>query len=168
MLMSESVNYLDDLMQQVADGHLLPQDALGQFFMRKKAAGEATLTEEDNAFISAMDTVEVAHTVARWCAHNAAVLGGVGEITVDLRRPGFFHPYRKPPQVNAVTLTGQKVVLFAPGGAANEDQELMEDCLHVEGSWTDERTNPAFLPVFCSVLTRALEAHGLPAPTYVK
>lgn len=166
--MAEQRDYLDELLEQVADGRMLPQDALTQFFLHKKAAGSAMLTEEDNAFITAMDTVEVAHLVAKWCARSAVDVGGVQSISVDVRRPGFFHMHRMPPKVEAVAMSGAKVLLFAVQRASHADPEYLEDCLHVEASFADERSNPAFLPVFTSVLTKALKAHGLPEPTYLR
>lgn len=167
-MMAENRDYLDELLEQVAGGHMLPQEALTKFFLHKKAAGDATLTEADNAFITAMDTVEVAHVVAKWCARGAEEVGGVQSIEVDVRRPGFFHPHRRPPQVNAIAMSGVKVLLFAVHRASHADTEYLEDCLHAEASFADERSNPAFLPVFTSALSTALKAHGLPEPTYIR
>lgn len=160
-------NWLDELLEQVAAGRMLPQAALQQFFLRKKADGSAELTEEDNAFISAMDAVEVAQTVAKWCARCAAAQGGVATIEADLRRPSFFHPGRRPPRVTATDLTGRKIMLFAADDAANDD-EYAQDCLRVSGSFTGAAADPTFLPVFVSALETALKGHGLPMPTYLK
>lgn len=166
--MANHTDYLDELLGEVAEGRLLPQEALTKFFLHKKEAGDATLTDDDQAFITAMDTVEVAHSVAKWCARNAADVGGVQSVTVDVRGRDFFHPRRRPPQVDAVSAGGAKVRLFSPVFGANGSGEYREDCLHAEASFAEAQVNPAFLPVFCSVLDRALAAHGLPKPEYLK
>ncbi len=165
--MNNEQHWLDALLEQVAAGRMPPQEALQQFFLHKKADGSAALTEEDNAFISAMDAVEVAQTVAKWCARSAAAQGGVAAIEVDLRRPSFFHPGRRPPRVTATDLAGRKIMLFAADDAANED-EYAQDCLRVSGSFTGAAADPAFLPVFISALETALKGHGLPMPTYLR
>ena len=165
--MSEQHDWLDELLEQVAAGRMLPQDALQQFFLHKRADGSAVLTDEDNAFISAMDAVEVAQTVAKWCARNAAALGGAAAIEADLRRPTLFHPGRRPPRVTATALSGQKFMLFAADDAAVDD-EYAQDCLRVSGSFTGSTADPAFLPVFISALETALKGHGLPMPTYLR
>ena len=74
--MSENRDWLDDLLEQVASGRMLPQDALTAFFMHKREAAQMTLTQEDHAFITAMDAAETAQLVAKWCARHAAALGG--------------------------------------------------------------------------------------------
>ncbi|MBE5797242.1 MAG: hypothetical protein E7327_07685 [Clostridiales bacterium] len=165
--MDKQNNWMDDLLSQVASGHMLPQDALQQFFLHKKAGGDATLTEEDNAFISAMDAVEVAHLVAKWCVRSVAALGNVTAIEADLRRPSFFHPNRRPPLVTGVAPNGRRVMLFAASDASSAD-EYAEDCLRAAGSFTGASADPAFLPVFMSALTTALSGHGLPAPTFIQ
>lgn len=165
--MSTEHDWLDELLEQVAAGRMLPQDALQQFFLRKKADGSAALTEEDNAFISAMDAAEVAQTVAKWCARNAAAQGGVASMEVDLRRPSFFHPNRRPPRVTALALTGRQIALFSADDAA-VDGEYAQDCLRVNGSFTGAAADPAFLPVFISALGTALKGHGLPQPTILR
>ena len=91
--MSNNNDWLDALLEQVAAGKLLPQEALEQFFLRKRAEGAAALTDEDNAFISAMDAVQVAHLIAKWCEKCAAMAGGLQSICLDLRRPSFFTPF---------------------------------------------------------------------------
>lgn len=166
--MAEQKDYLDELLEQVAAGRMLPQDALTKFFLHKRASGDTTLTEADNAFISAMDTVEVAHLVAKWCARGAADVGGVQSLTVDVRSPGFFHPHRRPPQVEAVAMSGAKVLLFSVHRANSVDPEYDEDRMHAEASFADARANAAFLPVFTSALATALKAHGLPEPTWIR
>lgn len=165
--MSDNQNWLDELLEQVAAGQMLPQDALQRFFLRKKADGSAVLTEEDNAFISAMDAVEVAQSVAKWCARNAAAQGGVSDIEADLRRPSFFHPNRRPPRITGMALSGRRITLFSADDAA-ADGEYAEDCLRVSGSFTGAAADPAFLPVFISALGTALEKHRLPQPTYLR
>jgi len=164
--MDQQSNWLDALLEQVAAGKLLPQDALEQFFLRKRAEGAAALTDEDNAFISAMGTVEAARTVARWCERGAAVHGGIQALTADLRRPTFFHPRRRPPQVTGLTLAGMRVMLFSPDDAA--DGEYAEDCLRVSGSFAGAAADPAFMPVFCSALCTALQQLGLPEPEILR
>ncbi|MBQ8201795.1 MAG: hypothetical protein IJZ74_08515 [Clostridia bacterium] len=166
--MPNTADYLDDLLTQVAAGHMLPQDALQAFFLHKKRSGDTILTEEDNAFISAMDTVEVAHIVAKWCARTATAIGGVQAIEADLRRPTFFHPRRRPPLITAVDMRGRKTCLFSPDAAQAADAGQQEDCLHVCGSFSEAAVNPAFLPVFRSALTTAVRAHGLPEPQYLQ
>lgn len=163
--MDKQSNWLDALLEQVADGTLPPQDALEQFFLRKRAEGASTLTVEDNAFISAMDAVEVARTVAKWCERSAAIHGGVQAISADLRRPTLFHPRRRPPQLTGLTLAGARVMLFSPDDAA--EGEYAEDCLRVSGSFTGAAADPAFLPVFTSALTTALRQLGLPEPEFI-
>lgn len=165
--MNNEHHWLDELLEQVAAGRMLPQDALQQFFLRKRADGSAVLTEEDNAFISAMDAVEVAQAVAKWCARNAAAQGGVTDIEADLRRPSFFHPNRRPPRITALALNGRRITLFSADDAAT-DSEYAEDCLRVSGSFTGAAADPAFLPVFTSALTTALEKHQLPHPTFLR
>lgn len=158
--------WLDDLLAQVAAGRLQPQDALQQFFMHKKSEQDPTLTEEDHAFINAMDAVEVAHIVAKWCARNAAAQGGVTAIEADLRFPSLFHARRRPPLVTGTSLAGSRIMLFSPADPTVSD-EYGDDCMHVSGSFTGAQADPAFLPVFTSVLTTALRSHGLPQPQYI-
>lgn len=165
--MNQNDNWLDDLLEQVAGGRMLPADALQKFFMHKREEQDPTLTEADNAFISAMDAVEVAHTVAKWCARNGAAQGGLSAITADLRRPGLFHPRRRPPLVTGLSLSGGRVTLLSPLDAA-DGSEYAEDCLRVAGSFTAAQADPAFLPVFTSALNTALRGHGLPEPEYLR
>lgn len=163
--MSEQKDWLDELLEQVAAGRMLPQDALQRFFLHKRDANEATLTEADHAFLTAMDAAETAQIVAKWCARNAAALGGVNVISADLRRASFFHPRRRPPLVTGVALSGKRVMLFSPADAAQND-EYAEDCLRVSGSFSGAYADPVFLPVFTSAMTTALKGHGLPLPEY--
>jgi len=164
--MSEQSNWLDDLLEQVAAGRILPQEALQRFFLRKKEAAQPVLTAEDHAFLTAMDAAETAQTVAKWCARHAAALGGVVALEADLRGPSFFHPRRQPPLVTGTDAAGRRVMLFS--AADREDGEYMEDCLRVSGSFSGARMDPVFLPVFISALDTALKGHGLPVPTYTK
>lgn len=164
--MKQNDSWLDELLEQVAGGRMLPAEALQQFFLHKREEADPTLTEEDNAFISAMDAVEVAHTVAKWCARNAAAQGGVAALTVDLRRPGFFHPNRRPPLVTGLALSGTRLMLFSPADP-QQGGEYAEDCLRVAGSFSGAQGDPAFLPVFTSALNTALKGHGLPRPEYL-
>lgn len=163
--MDQQSNWLDALLEQVAAGKLLPQDALEQFFLRKRAEGAAALTDEDNAFISAMDAVEVAQLIAKWCGRCAEMAGGLESITADLRRPSFFHPRRRPPLVTGQTGSGKRVMIFSPDDTA--EGEYAEDCLRVAGSFSGAATDPAFLPVFTSALQTALHSRGLPVPDYL-
>ena len=164
--MSEQKDWMDDLLEQVAAGRMLPQDALTAFFMHKRESADAGLTEADHAFITAMDAAETAQTVAKWCARNAAAQGGVAAIQVDLRRPGLLHPRRRPPMVTGLDLSGRKMALFSPDGAG-QGGEYGEDCMRVSGSFSGAFADPVFLPVFTSVLTTAVTAHGLPRPEYI-
>lgn len=165
--MANDTNWLDELLAQVAEGRMLPQDALQHFFLHKKRAGDAILTDEDQAFISAMDTVEVAQLAAKWCARNAAIHGPLAAIEADLRRPTFFHPRRRPPLITGTTPSGQRLMLFSAddGGAQGE---YAEDCLRAAGCFSAAAIDPAFLPVFTSALTTALKGHGLPEPTFIR
>lgn len=158
--------WLDDLLAQVASGAMQPQDALQQFFLHKRKAGDTALTEEDHAFISAMDAVETAHIVAKWCARSAAAQGGVTAILADLRRPGFFRMNRRPPLVSGISLvSGRSVMLFSPADVSGDD-EYAEDCIRVSGSFAGAPGDPAFIPVFKSALNTALKGYGLPVPEY--
>ncbi len=161
--MSEEKNWMDELLEQVAAGRMLPQDALQRFFLHKREAAEATLSEADHAFLAATDAAETAQVVAKWCARNAAALGGVTAIAADLRRADFFHPRRRPPMVTGTDLSGKRVMLFHASDAA-QSEEHAEDCLRVSGSFSGAYADPVFLPVFVSALTTALKGHGLPAP----
>lgn len=161
--MSDQHSWIDELLSQVASGRLLPQDALQQFFLRKKAEEQASLTEEDHAFLTAMDAAETAQTVAKWCARNAAAQGGISAVEADLRRPGFFHPRRRPPLLTGTSLAGQSIMLFSLPGPA-DGGEYAEDCLRVGGSFSGAYADPVFLPVFISALKTALKGHGLPEP----
>lgn len=161
--MSEEKNWLDDLLEQVASGRMLPQDALQRFFLHKREDAQATLTQEDHAFLTAMDAAETAQVVAKWCARNAAAQGGVTAITADLRRPGFFHPRRRPPLVTAVDPSGKRIALFSTADVA-QGGEYAEDCMRVSGSFSMANADPVFLPVFVSALNTALRGHGLPQP----
>lgn len=165
--MENESTWLDGLLEQVATGEMLPQEALQRFFLHKKEANEATLTDEDNAFMDAMSVVEAAQTVAKWCVRNASVQGGVTAIEADLRHPSFFRPRRNPPLLTGTSLLGKQILLFSPQDTS-AGQEYTDDCLRVSGSFTCARGNPAFLPVFTSALTTALKAHGLPAPTFIR
>lgn len=165
--MSNEHDWLDELLTQVASGRLLPQDALQQFFMHKKAEQDATLTDEDNAFLNAMDTVETAQLVAKWVARNAAAQGGVAQITADLRPVSFFHPRRNPPLITGTSLSGARIMLFSPADTSRS-QEYAEDCLRVSGSFSGAPADPAFHPVFISALTTALRGHGLPEPSIIR
>lgn len=164
--MSEANTWLDDLLEQVASGRMLPQAALHQFFLHKRAEENPSLTEEDHAFINAMDAVEAAHIVAKWCVRNAGAQGGVTTIEADLRFPGFFHTRRRPPLVTGTSLAGSRIMLFSPADQGVSD-EYGEDCIRVSGSFTGAQADPAFLPVFTSALTTALRGHGLPRPEYI-
>lgn len=161
--MSEQANWMDDLLERVSAGRMLPQEALQRFFLHKREAAESTLSEEDHAFLTAMDAAETAQIVAKWCARNAAALGGVTAIGADLRGPSFFHMRRRPPMVTGVDLSGRRVILFSPADSARSE-EYMEDCLRASGSFS--AADRVFLPVFMSALTTALKGHGLPAPEY--
>lgn len=163
--MSNQNSWMDKLLEQVAAGRMLPQDALQHFFMHKRAEKDATLTEEDHAFINAMDAVETAHIVAKWCARSAAAQGGVTAISADLRRPSFFHQRRRPPLVTGISMTGARCMLFSPADAAGE--EYGDDCMRVSGSFAGAPGDPAFIPVFTSALATALKGHGLPEPEYI-
>ena len=114
--MSEQKTWMDDLLEQVAAGKMLPQDALNQFFLHKREESGATLTQEDHAFLTAMDAAETAQVVAKWCARTAAALpGGIAAVTAigaDLRRASFFHPGRRPPLVTGLDMNGKRVMLF--------------------------------------------------------
>lgn len=164
--MSEEKNWMDDLLEQVASGRMLPQEALQAFFMHKRESADVGLTEADHAFITAMDAAETAHTVAKWCARHAAALGGVAAISVDLRRPGFLHPRRRPPMVTGVDATGRRVMLFNPADMA-QGGEYGEDCMRAGGSFSGQQADPVFLPVFRSALNTALKGHGLPAAEFI-
>lgn len=163
--MSEQNNWLDDLLEQVAAGRMLPQDALQRFFLHKREAAETALTEADHAFLTAMDAAETAQITAKWCARNAAAMGGVTAIMADLRGPSFFHPGRRPPLMTALDMSGRRVTLFCPADAA-AGEEYAQDCLRVGGSFSGGRGDAVFLPVFTSALSTALRGHGLPAPEY--
>lgn len=163
--MSQERTWLDDLLEQVAAGRLLPQDALQQFFMHKREERDPSLTGEDHAFINAMDAVETAHIVAKWCARGAAAQGGVVSIEADLRLPTFFHQRRRPPLVTGTSVTGAKLMLFSAADTGSD--EYGEDCLRVSGSVSCAASDPAFLPVFTSALNTALRGHGLPEPNYL-
>lgn len=163
--MSEGKNWMDDLLEQVAAGRMLPQDALAAFFLRKREEEQSALTEADHAFLTAMDAAETAQIVAKWCARNAAVLGGVVSVSVDLRFPSFFHMRRRPPLVTALDAGGKRITLFCPADAA-AGEEYAEDCLRASGSFSGAQADPVFLPVFRSALNTALRGHGLPAPEY--
>ena len=167
--MSEQKNWMDDLLEQVAAGKMLPQDALNQFFLHKREEAGSTLTEADHAFLTAMDAAETAQVVAKWCARTAAALpGGMGaimSISADLRRASFFHPGRKPPMVTGVDLSGKRVMLFSPADTAR-DAEYAGDCMRVSGSFSGAHADPVFLPVFTSALRTACRGHGLPEPEY--
>ena len=164
--MNQPQDWLDALLAEVADGRLLPADALQQFFLHKRQSGDPTLTEEDNAFITAMDAAEVAQRVASWCQRNAAAQGGVAQITVDLRRPGFFSPNRRPPSVTGVTAAGRRIMLFSPADVS-AGGDYAEDCLRAGGSFTAAREDPVYLPVFRSALMTALHRLQLPEPTFI-
>ena len=164
--MSEQANWLDELLEQVASGRMLPQEALQRFFLRNKEAQQPTLTEEDHAFLTAMDAAETGQIVAKWCARHAAALGGVTAIEADLRGPSFFHPRRQPPLVTGLDAAGRRVMLFS--ASDRDGEEYMEDCLRVSGSFSGAKADPVFLPVFVSALTTALRGHGLPEPVYTK
>lgn len=161
--MSEKRDWLDDLLEQVASGRMLPQDALSAFFMHKRDAAETTLTQEDHAFITAMDAAETAQLVAKWCARHAAALGGVTAIAADLRGPSLLHPRRRPPMVTGTDAAGRRVMLFSAADTA-QGGEYGDDCLRVGGSFSGIHADPVFLPVFMSALTTALKGHGLPEP----
>lgn len=167
--MSEQKTWMDDLLEQVAAGKMLPQEALNRFFLHKREDAQSTLTEADHAFLTAMDAAETAQVVAKWCARTAAALPGgmkvLAAIGADLRRASFFHPGRKPPLVTGVDLGGKRVMLFSPADAA-QDAEYAEDCLRVSGSFSGAHGDPVFLPVFTSALTTACRNHGLPEPSY--
>lgn len=163
--MSEQKNWMDDLLEQVSAGRMLPQEALQRFFLHKREAEEAALNETDHAFLTAMDAAETAQIVAKWCARNAAALGGVTAVMADLRQPSFFHMRRRPPLVTALDLSGRRMVLFNPADAAAGD-EYAEDCLRATGSFAGAAADAVFLPVFTSALNTALKGHGLPAPEY--
>lgn len=158
--------WLDDLLAQVAAGRMQPQDALQQFFLHKRAEENPTLTEDDHAFINAMDAAETAQTVAKWCARNAAAQGGVTAIEADLRFPGIFHARRKPPLITGMSMTGSRIMLFSAADMGSGD-EYGEDCVRVSGSFTGAQADPVFLPVFKSALNTALSGHGLPQPQYI-
>lgn len=162
MKMSETNTWMDDLLEQVAAGRMLPQDALQAFFMHKREAAEMELTDADHAFLTAMDAAETAQIVAKWCARNAAAQGGVAAIQADLRRPGLLHPRRRPPLVTGLDPAGRKIALFSPDGAG-QGGEYGEDCMRVGGSFSGAYGDAVFLPVFTSALRTALAAHGLPA-----
>ena len=168
--MSEQKNWMDDLLEQVAAGRMLPQDALNRFFLHKREEAQGTLTEADHAFLTAMDAAETAQVVAKWCARTAAALPGgmkaVTAISADLRRASFFHPGRRSPVVTGVDLSGKRVMLFSPADTAR-DAEYAEDCMRVGGSFSGAHGDPVFLPVFTSALTTACKGHGLPAPEYM-
>ena len=164
--MSEPKTWMDDLLEQVAAGKMLPQEALNRFFLHKRESEQTALTAEDHAFLTAMDAAETAQVVAKWCARNAAAQGGAAAITVDLRRPGLLHPRRHPPRVTGLGLSGRKMMLFTPDGAG-QGGEYGEDCLRVSGSFSGAWGDAVFLPVFTSALKTALTAHGLPAPEYL-
>nr|MBR4280867.1 hypothetical protein [Clostridia bacterium] len=161
--MSESKDWLDDLLDQVASGRMQPQHALQQFFLHKREAAEQTLTDADHAFLTAMDAAETAYIVARWCARRAASLGDIAAIRADLRGPSFFQPHRRPPVITALTAGGSRAVLFTPDGGGED----MEDCLRVSGSFSGARGDAVFMPVFRSMLIKALKHVGLPEPEYV-
>ena len=161
--MNEQKDWMDDLLEQVAAGRMLPQDALTAFFMHKRESADAGLAEADHAFLTAMDAAETAQIVAKWCARNAAAQGGVAAIHVDLRRPGLLHPLRRPPMVTGLDLSGRKLALFTPDGAG-QGGEYGEDCLRVSGSFSGAFAEAVFLPVFTSMLSTAAKAHGLPGP----
>ncbi|MBR3765195.1 MAG: hypothetical protein IKK57_11695 [Clostridia bacterium] len=169
--MREQKTWMDDLLEQVAAGKMLPQDALNQFFLHKREESGATLTQEDHAFLTAMDAAETAQVVAKWCARHAAALpGGIAAMTAisaDLRRASFFHPGRRPPLVTGLDMNGKRVMLFSPADTAS-DAEYAEDCLRVGGSISGAYADPVFLPVFISALTTACRGHGLPEPEYTK
>lgn len=165
--MDDRETWLDDLLEQVAAGKMLPQEALNQFFLHKRESAETTLTEADHAFLTAMDAAETAQTVAKWCARNAAALpGGLSAISADLRRASFFHPGRRPPLVTGVDLNGKRVMLFSPADVA-VDAQYAEDCLRVGGSFSGAYGDAVFMPVFISVLETACKGHGLPVPVCV-
>lgn len=161
--MSDQNTWIDELLAQVASGRMLPQDALQQFFLHKREAAEATLSEEDHAFLTAMDAAETAQVAAKWCARNAAAQGGLTAIEADLRRPGFFHPRRKPPLITGTGMGGQRIMLFSINDPA-DGGEYAEDCLRVGGSFSAAYADPVFMPVFTSALVTALKGHGLPEP----
>ena len=161
--MSEEKNWMDDLLEQVAAGSMKPQEALGRFFMHKREKEAAALSEEDHAFLTAMDAVEAAQTVAAWCARNAAAQGGVVSIAADLRHPGFFHSGRRPPKVTGQGLSGRQIMLFCAADAGLGG-EYGEACLRVAGSFSGTRADPVFLPVFIQAFTTALRSHELPEP----
>lgn len=165
--MSEQKDWLDELLEQVADGDMPPQEALERFFLHKRAEGSAVLTEEDNAFISAMDAVETAQAIAGWCARSAEAQGGVIAIEADLRRPTLFHPNRRPPKITGTAASGKRIMLFSADDAAMND-EYAQDCLRAAGSFTGTAADPAFLPVFMSALGAALEKRQLPRPTFLR
>lgn len=163
--MSEQNDWMDDLLEQVAGGRMLPQEALQRFFLQKRTAEESTLSDADHAFLTAMDAAETAQLVAKWCARNAAALGGVVSISADLRAPSFFHMRRRPPLVTALDMSGKRITLFCPADAGT-GEAYAEDCLRVSGSFSGAQADPVFLPVFRSALDTALKGHGLPAPEY--
>ena len=165
--MSNEHNWLDELLAKVASGDMPPQEALQQFFLHKRAEGSAALTEEDNAFISAMDAVETAQLVAKWCARYAEAQGGVTAIEVDLRRPSFFHPNRRPPLITGTALSGKRIMLFSTDHAGMDGEDAA-DCLRVSGSFSGAAADPVFLPVFRNALATAITGLGLPSPTYLQ
>ena len=164
MSVSEPSTWLDDLLEQVASGGMQPQEALNRFFLHKREGGETSLAAQDHAFLTAMDAVETAHIVARWCARRAEKMADIAGLQVDLRGPAFFHPRRRPPVINAVDISGHRTCLFSPDGTGED----MEDCLRVSGSFSGDRGDAVFLPVFRAMLTTALKGCGLPEPEYVQ
>ena len=97
--MSEQKTWMDDLLEQVAAGRMLPQDALNRFFLHKREDAQGTLTEADHAFLTAMDAAETAAAIGCRCfliegghqersvldtAQNAMVVDSIGAVLTAL------------------------------------------------------------------------------------
>lgn len=156
-------------LQRMAQGERMV-DALGLFeqhkdeavdmlFGEKACAATAAAASGDSLFDR--DTREIAQLVAKWSIYALPLDEEVLGITVDVSQPD------QTPLVIART-EGGEVFLFDVNEASRANEDHLEDCRHVEASWSDWQDRPEFLPLFCEALAAALTAQGLPAPEYIR
>ena len=133
-------------------------EAVDMLFGEKVCTATAAAASGDSLF--ERDTREIAQLVAKWSIYALPLDEEVLGITVDVSQPD------QTPLVIART-EGGEVFLFDVNEASRANEDLLEDCRHVEASWSDWQDRPEFLPLFCEALAAALTAQGLPAPEYI-
>lgn len=133
-------------------------EAVGMLFGEEACAATEALT---GSSLYERDTREIARIVAQWSIYALPLDEDVLSISVDMSRCD------EPPLVTAVTESGE-VFLFDTNEASRTNEEHLEDCRHVEASWADWQDRPGFIDLFCTELTAALTAKGLPAPHYIR